>query len=206
MKSTNLRSSKGFTLIEIIGVLAVIAILAAMLAPRVFETIADSKSNRMANEVRTYRAAVSNWYRDIGTLQALNGSGLPNSSDNQFQQDLIRSESSSAGLWSKWNGPYLDTGLDPTFYLSSLPIGGTFMTIQTQLGVRNFNLDGISGDDTTGSQVVYLEIQSVDVNDFIRIDRIIDSGMTGEGTNGANNNEGKVEYDGGVMRIYLAHN
>jgi len=206
MKSKILRNSKGFTLIEIIGVLAVIAILAAMLAPRVFETIAESKANRMASEIRTYQSAVSAWYRDIGTLQALNGMGVPVNNDALFQQDLIRSQSAVDGLWPKWNGPYLDTGLDATFNLASVPIGGTLMTIQTQTGGEDFNLDGFGPDDTIGQQVVYLEIQTVDEGDFIRVDRIIDSGMEGEGTNGVNNGQGKVEYQGGILSVYLAHN
>lgn len=210
MKSSILRNSKGFTLIEIIGVLAVIAILAAMLAPRVFETIADSKSNRMANEIKAMKAAVANWYRDIGTLEALDGGGIPTNSDLLFQRDLVRNESvAGAGLWAKWNGPYLDSGLDATFYLSSVPIGGTFMTIQTQpTGTADFDLDGDGTDDTikAGTQVVFLEIQTVDSSDFIRVDRILDAGMTDEGILGANQSAGKVEYAGTTMRIYIAHN
>ena len=42
------RKATGFTLIEMIGVLAVIAILAALLIPKVFEAINNSRINNAA--------------------------------------------------------------------------------------------------------------------------------------------------------------
>ncbi|HCO58612.1 MAG TPA: hypothetical protein DIT58_00335, partial [Porticoccaceae bacterium] len=59
--------SAGFTLIEMIGVLAIIAILAAAVAPRVFEVIADSRGTRMATEIRALETAVTRYYADVGT-------------------------------------------------------------------------------------------------------------------------------------------
>ena len=50
---TNRAASHGFTLIEMIGVLAVIAILAAMLLPKVFSAINDSRVNNAAVSVET---------------------------------------------------------------------------------------------------------------------------------------------------------
>ncbi len=44
----NRKSNQAFTLIEMIGVLAVIAILASMLIPKIFEAINNSKINNAA--------------------------------------------------------------------------------------------------------------------------------------------------------------
>ena len=43
----------GFTLIEMIGVLAVIAVLVALLLPKVFEIMAESKANALVAAIRT---------------------------------------------------------------------------------------------------------------------------------------------------------
>ena len=69
--------SRGFTLIEMIGVLAVVAVLAAMVLPKVFDVIAESRVNALAASVKAYETAVTKYYSDIGTLLPLDSSGVP---------------------------------------------------------------------------------------------------------------------------------
>ena len=69
--------SRGFTLIEMIGVLAVVAVLAAMVLPKVFDVIAESRVNSLAASVKAYETAVTRYYGDIGSLMPLDASGVP---------------------------------------------------------------------------------------------------------------------------------
>lgn len=60
------RGQKGFTLLEIIVVLAVIGALAAMLAPVVFRYIDDAKKAQAQNDTMTIASAVQQMYKDTG--------------------------------------------------------------------------------------------------------------------------------------------
>lgn len=58
--------SKGFTLIEIIVILAVISILVAILAPTVLKYIADAQTNRAQEDVRIISAMLNDLIKDTG--------------------------------------------------------------------------------------------------------------------------------------------
>src|ERR1044071_4050175 len=59
------RRNQGFTLIEMIGVLAVIAILAAVLVPKVFEAINNAKVNNAAMSCQTVKTAIIDHYAKV---------------------------------------------------------------------------------------------------------------------------------------------
>ena len=61
-----MKSKKGFTLIEVVVVIAVVAILAAILAPTVAKNINDSKKARALNECQVIAAAVVDLFKDTG--------------------------------------------------------------------------------------------------------------------------------------------
>src|SRR5262245_1085190 len=67
------KSSQAFTLIEMIGVLAVIAILASMLIPKIFEAINNSKVNNTAVSYNTVKTAIADHYAKWGSLLSSNG-------------------------------------------------------------------------------------------------------------------------------------
>ena len=66
----------GFTLIEIIGVLALIAVLAALLIPKIFEAIHNARLRQTVIEVQTMRTAVTEHYGRYGSLASSNGVAL----------------------------------------------------------------------------------------------------------------------------------
>lgn len=70
------KNSQAFTLVEMVGVLAVIAILTAMLIPKVFETINTARINASAAAVTTVKNAVASHYAKYGGFAEATGTLL----------------------------------------------------------------------------------------------------------------------------------
>ncbi|GAX62687.1 type II secretory system protein [Candidatus Scalindua japonica] len=205
MKTKSIINSRsGFTLIEMIGVIAIIAILAAFITPKVFEVINDSKVTRFAGEVNGYKSAVTNWYKDIGTIAALTAGGAEDTTENNFHDELISNNgtTTTSGLWANWNGPYIDS-------VANISLG-TGLDIQTQPGASgtstpvatdgtSFDLDDDGANDMENRQVVAIELAGVSATDCVKLDGIIDKGLTAS----AKATSGKVKYSGTTMYIYL---
>lgn len=68
------RQASAFTLIEMIGVLAVIAILAALLIPKVFEAINNARINSATVSYNTVKTALTDHYAKYGSLLATTNS------------------------------------------------------------------------------------------------------------------------------------
>lgn len=69
---------KGFTLIEMVVVLAVVAILAAILVPTIAKNIQDANITRAQNETQVIGAAIASFYKDLGRWPTSDGtSGNP---------------------------------------------------------------------------------------------------------------------------------
>jgi prepilin-type N-terminal cleavage/methylation domain-containing protein len=62
------KSSQAFTLIEMIGVLAVIAILASMLIPKIFEAINSARINNTVQSYNAIKTAVLDHYGKYGSI------------------------------------------------------------------------------------------------------------------------------------------
>lgn len=58
--------NRGFTLIEMVVVLAVVAILAAILTPTIAKNINDAKVARASNEAQVIAAAMGSFFKDVG--------------------------------------------------------------------------------------------------------------------------------------------
>ena len=91
-QKTNVRiqRSDGFTLIEILVVMAIIAMLAVMVAPNLFNQQAGAMRDVARTEISTLEAALDIYRLDVG--------GYPDSLDGLMEDDTDR---------ASWNGPYL---------------------------------------------------------------------------------------------------
>ncbi len=206
----------GFTLIEMIGVLSVIAVLAAFIAPKVFKTVDDSKVSRFVGAVPVYANAVTSWYKDIGTLMSLDASGAATTPDISFQDELISASGNTALLWARWNGPYINSVETSSF--------GSALTFETNEGtsgtsapiasdVKAFDLDDDQANDMAGRQVVTIKLTGLTSSDCVKIDRILDKGfnVTNRATSGrvkywgASSSGGCSSSSGGTtLCVYIA--
>jgi len=73
-----MKRNSGFTLIEMVVVLAVVAILAAILTPTITKNIDDSKIARANNEAQVIAAAMGSFYKDLGRWPTMQGTGSTN--------------------------------------------------------------------------------------------------------------------------------
>jgi prepilin-type N-terminal cleavage/methylation domain-containing protein len=73
-----IRGNAGFTLVEVVVVIAVVALLAAILAPLIAKNIDDAKLARAENEAHVIAAALGTFYKDVGRWPTMNAAGTYN--------------------------------------------------------------------------------------------------------------------------------
>ena len=98
---------KGFTLMEMIGVMAVIAILAAVATPRIFEAIEDAKVSSFLAEANMVKLAVAQYYKDTGRWPR----HIPTNTNTRYHNLMKNDANGSGAAIPGWNGPYLDREL-----------------------------------------------------------------------------------------------
>lgn len=108
-----MNNRRGFTLIEILVVIAVIAMLAALVAPNVFQHVGTAKDATARSQIELFGAALDAYRLDNGRYPSTD-QGL----------EALRVEPSTDPLPSNWRGPYLrkavpmDPWGSPFIYLS----------------------------------------------------------------------------------------
>ena len=98
------RQRTGFTLIEMLVVIAIIATLAAMVGPAIFRNVGDAKTSAARSQVELYALAL-NSYRLDNDLFPTTAEGL----------EALRSKPAGGETSRNWRGPYLSkvVALDP---------------------------------------------------------------------------------------------
>ncbi len=129
-----MKRNAGFTLIEVIVVIAVVAILAAILTPTVVKNIDDAKISRAKNEVQVIGAAMTSFYKDLGRWPTSNGTtGNPdylrmlNGPGNTPHYD--NSVNNHASWWVAWRNTSTVGDLMSNHLIKNNPKGsGTYPT------------------------------------------------------------------------------
>lgn len=90
---------RGFTLVELLVVLAILGLLVGLVGPQVMKHLSGAKSDTARLQVADFEAALDTFYLDNGRY--------PTTSEGL--EALVQAP---AGM-KKWNGPYLKKGVVP---------------------------------------------------------------------------------------------
>jgi prepilin-type N-terminal cleavage/methylation domain-containing protein len=113
----NMSNNRGFTLIEMVVVLAVVAILAAILTPTIAKNINDAKIARANNEVQVIAGAVGSFFKDTGRWPTSDGTTLTDTVQLLYTSSgevpALDSTVTDEEYWlsdaSGWSGTLVDT-------------------------------------------------------------------------------------------------
>lgn len=96
IRTRNLQNKKGFTLIEILVVMVMIAMLAALVAPRLFPKLGKGKQSAAKAQIELLDQALDQFRLDVGRYPTT--------------QESLSVLSTNTNI-EKWDGPYLKKGL-----------------------------------------------------------------------------------------------
>ena len=177
----------GFTLLEILIVVIVIGILAALVIPQVSGAAEDAKVSKILSVVDSLRVAVQTHYADTGTLAR----EYSNSTDEADRELSVQQTTVN------WDGPYLSNPLTD----GSNPFGGIVRVYEdfTEGPIHPVGFDLIGrGTDTAveeGQYVIFTNVSEVAAES---VDKILDQGVGGNWRN-----TGRVEWQNNAMMIFL---
>lgn len=187
---------RGFTLMEMIGVMAVIAILVSVATPMIFDAIRDAKVTAFVEDVNMIKGAVAQYYEDTGNFPI----HIPSDTRDQNKR-LMKNDASSpvAG----WNGPYLEKELGNPF------TEGAYAAVLTSTNANyQFDLDGDGSADTTN--VAFIRVDQVSDEEAKAISDIFDNDGSIVSGNDAWNAGGRVKRYGvnsdhpNILLIYIS--
>jgi general secretion pathway protein G len=217
------RRERGFTLVEMIGVLAIIAILASLLIPRVFQAIGDSKINNAVTTCNSIKAGVNEYYGRFGIISGSQGVTplvfVPAAGAEGVSEDWDRYTLVADGFIEKpfivRIGEQVAVGSPNGSRLRVVKIGaavvgdGIWVDDANASKQGRYDLDGDGDNDIVGgSLLVEACMQNVDTKDAKDLNDRLDGTALGAAL-GSDDLKGRVKYKvngaTATVRIYLAH-
>jgi len=187
-----------------IGVLAVIAILAALLIPKVFSAINDARVNGLCVTCETMKTAVADHYGKYGRLDAQFGTNaftFPGGVHAGYDRDLMTESLLDKPFAAKIAGG--DPSANAVLQLVQVAAGNA-----GAITGAGYFLDGTNNATSSGSFVVEAVISNVATADAKDLTDSLDG--TALGASSGADNRGRVEYGAPTnglttVYIYLTH-
>jgi prepilin-type N-terminal cleavage/methylation domain-containing protein len=200
---------RGFTLIEMIGVLAVIAILSALLIPKIFEAINNARVNNACVSLGTVKTAMADHYAKFGAIAYNGATSLPLTPPTDDFDNVLLSEG------------WLDKVLEAKISDNT----GTMVRLRTKNAVSAtaptapftgaddpYNLDGIAApsvNDTVAAIVCEAILTGVTVADARELSLRLDGANLSEADTTTPDARGRVKYDSAAnptsVLVYITH-
>ena len=213
----SLRHKSAFSLIEMIGVLTIIAILAAVVLPKVFSAITSARVTNTILAVNTVNTGITEFAAKYGTIPQATGNARIDDlliastfMDERFTSKIGAQTDPTANRGATWSltaGVWIPSGGSAQSTAARIHSNTSNTSNPSTAGGRNFRLDGRT-NLPSDSRVVYALIYNVPAKEAqdmsIRLD--------GDGRSAANvtsaDNEGKVVYNtpnrnSGLTNVYV---
>lgn len=193
---TDVKSSlqSGFTLIEMVGVIAVIGLLVAILLPRVFAAIDNARFDQTVASLNATSAATVGYFGKYGRFGEVGGSALTTSATN-WDNVLIAEHYLEAGFHSRLCEK-------SSIQVLTVPTGAT-------PGVNGcFSLTGAQTDAfPAGTKVVVAILEGVSPAEARELSLRLDGADLTPGDTTTADRAGRVTYPVGanVVTVYLSH-
>lgn len=211
----------GFSLVEMIGVLAIIAILAVVIVPKVFSTIASSRVTSAVASINTMRTAVTEFAGKYGSVPlSVNTSRIDdlliktNLLDTRFAVKIGTQPTIpplAGGAWDNATGAWAAVGgVNQNAQSRLICLTSAPAAIPGAAGT-NYRLDGTT-NLPTGARVVSAVVTGVPINDARELSLKLDGdALTQSASSVLADTSGKVAYAAPnaagttTVYIYLAH-
>jgi len=142
----NIKSQSGFTLIEIMIVVIILAILAAAVIPRLTGRTQQAKESRAMADIETLSLALD--------LYAIDNGFFPTSAQGL---DALRSKPTSAPTPTSWRGPYVKRASPKDPWGNPYKYNSPGMHNTQDYDIYTFGPDGVQGG---GDDIANWEIQA----------------------------------------------
>jgi prepilin-type N-terminal cleavage/methylation domain-containing protein len=217
----------GFSLVEMIGVLAIIAILAVVIVPKVFSTIASSRVTNAVGSVTSLKSAVTEYAGKYGTVPLANTTLRVDDLlvkagflEGRFSVKVgTPASGSQGGQWNLANGAW--AGVIGGTNQNALPVQSRVIASNSNAVAPNLAngtnfclspstpLNLATDSLPVGSRVIAAVIAGVTASEALELSRRIDGDSLSEADTTTADARGKVVYPIGAgaknVYIYVAH-
>lgn len=214
--NSSLKSSakKGFTLVEMIGVLAIIAVLAVVIAPKVFNAIRSSRVNGTLVTIDTFKTISADFVGQHGSFPVTNNNSRIDDlfiaaglTDERFSSKIGLQADVYAIAGATWtrgtNGVWTAAGGSNQSSTSRIICRTSNTTTPNTAGGTNYQIDG-STNIKSGSRIISAMLESVPEAEARELSERVDG--IGLSTATGADAKGKVVYNNpsnGLTDVYV---